>query len=62
MLAAEGRRNREIAAALFISEHTVESHLKRAFAKLGVRSRTALAAHLLVSAETPAATDHGFPG
>jgi DNA-binding CsgD family transcriptional regulator len=42
-LAAEGRSNREIAGLLFVSENTVESHLKRVFEKLGVRSRTELA-------------------
>jgi DNA-binding NarL/FixJ family response regulator len=42
-LAAEGRPNREIAAALFVSERTVESNLTRAYRKLGVRSRTELA-------------------
>jgi DNA-binding CsgD family transcriptional regulator len=41
-LAAEGRSNREIAGVLFVSENTVESHLKRVFEKLGVRSRTEL--------------------
>jgi DNA-binding CsgD family transcriptional regulator len=41
-LAVDGLRNREIAAALFISEHTVESNLTRAYRKLGVRSRTQL--------------------
>ena len=42
-LAAAGRTNREIAAELFISERTVESHLSSAYRKLGVRSRTELA-------------------
>jgi DNA-binding CsgD family transcriptional regulator len=42
-LAAAGRPNKEIAAALFVSERTVESNLTRAYRKLGVRSRTELA-------------------
>ena len=42
-LVAEGRTNREVAAALFLGERTVESHLSHVYAKLGVRSRTELA-------------------
>ena len=42
-LAAQGQTNREVAAALFLSERTVESHLSHVYAKLGVRSRTELA-------------------
>ncbi len=42
-LAAEGRTNGEIAAALFLGERTVASHLTHIYAKLGVRSRTELA-------------------
>jgi DNA-binding CsgD family transcriptional regulator len=38
-LVAEGKTNREVAAALFLSERTVEGHLTRVFGKLGVRSR-----------------------
>ena len=42
-LVAEGRTNREVAAALFLGERTVESHLTQVYAKLGVRSRAELA-------------------
>jgi DNA-binding NarL/FixJ family response regulator len=43
-LVAAGRTNRETAAALYLSEKTVENNLSRIYAKLGVRSRTELAA------------------
>jgi DNA-binding NarL/FixJ family response regulator len=39
-LIARGKSNKEIGSALFISEGTVKSHLKRIFPKLGVISRT----------------------
>jgi ATP/maltotriose-dependent transcriptional regulator MalT len=42
-LVASGKRNRQVAAALFLSEKTVESHLARIYDKLGVRTRAALA-------------------
>ena len=42
-LAAEGHPNKEIAARLFLSVHTVELHLSHAYSKLGVRSRAELA-------------------
>ena len=45
-LVAEGRTNREVAAALFLAERTVASHLTHIYAKLGVRSRTELARRL----------------
>ncbi len=43
-LVAAGQTNREVAAAMFTSVRTVESHLGRIYRKLGIRSRTELAA------------------
>ena len=43
-LVAAGKSNREIAAALVISEHTVARHLQNIFAKLGLSSRAAATA------------------
>jgi ATP/maltotriose-dependent transcriptional regulator MalT len=39
LLAADGRSNREIAAALVLSVRTVENHLRGAYEKLGVAGR-----------------------
>jgi DNA-binding CsgD family transcriptional regulator len=43
-LVAAGRTNKEVAAELFVSVHTVEAALTRVYGKLGVRSRSELAA------------------
>ena len=40
---ARGRSNKQIAAELFISEHTVARHLSNIFGKVGVTSRSAAA-------------------
>lgn len=42
LLAARGLRNRQIAAELGLSVNTISNHLKRVYAKLGVRSRAEL--------------------
>lgn len=60
-LVAEGQTNREIGAALFISEKTASVHVSRILAKLGVRSRveSATAAHRLGLAASSAPGDGG---
>ncbi len=45
-LLARGLSNREIAAALYISEHTVKSHLKSVFRKTGVGTRARAVARI----------------
>ncbi len=42
-MAAEGLTNREIAQALFLTENTIETHLRSVFRKLEIRSRSQLA-------------------
>ena len=45
-LAAQGLSNKEIARALFVTVHSVEVYLSRAYSKLGVRSRAQLTGRL----------------
>ena len=52
-LTASGLTNREVADQLFISPKTVEANLSRIYAKLGVRSRTELAARMAERVELP---------
>jgi DNA-binding CsgD family transcriptional regulator len=47
LLVAEGRTNRSIARSLGISEWTVNSHLRRIYEKLSVRSRAEMVAKVL---------------
>jgi DNA-binding NarL/FixJ family response regulator len=46
-LVAKGSSNKEVAAALFVSVRTVEANLSKIFRKLGIDSRSELAARLL---------------
>ena len=48
---AEGKANKDVAAALFLSQKTVEFHLSRIYRKLGLSSRTELVRHLAVTAQ-----------
>ncbi len=50
-LAAEGRTNKEIAAALFMGVSTVEAHLSHVYRKLGIRSRAGLGPRLETAAK-----------
>ena len=52
-LVAEGLTNREIASRLFISERTAESHVEQLRSKLGVRSRSQVAAWVTAQGQQP---------
>ncbi|WP_431918546.1 ATP-binding protein [Nonomuraea jabiensis] len=50
-LVADGLSNKRIAARLFISEHTVDSHVRNILNKLGVNSRAQIAAWMAASGQ-----------
>jgi DNA-binding CsgD family transcriptional regulator len=52
---AQGKSNREVAAALYLTPKTVEFHLTRIYRKLGVRSRSELVRKLSTVTDTTAA-------
>ncbi|MFC0064985.1 AAA family ATPase [Umezawaea endophytica] len=59
-LAADALTNRQIAEKLFVSEKTVETHLSRAYRKVGVTSRTQLAVRMAAARERQGVR-RGFP-
>jgi DNA-binding CsgD family transcriptional regulator/tetratricopeptide (TPR) repeat protein len=53
-LVAQGMTNRVVAERLYLSPHTVDSHLRHAFAKLGVSTRVALTRAVLLNSDSEA--------
>jgi len=51
----DGRTNKEAASALFLSRHTVDSHLRRVFSKLHISSRVELTKHFIAHEAFPPA-------
>jgi len=64
-LAVSGLTNRQIAQQLFVTQATVETHLRHTFQKLGISSRTGLQAQLAGQGSTYAgyssSAGTGFP-
>jgi len=61
-LVAAGLTNKQIGARLFISERTVDSHVRNILNKLGFDSRTQIAAWMAASDQLPAANGAGTSG
>lgn len=67
-LVAAGKTNKEVAAALFLSDRTVEGHLAHVFGKLGIRHRTEVAGALQTrgiapsnTGDSPVSAENGAP-
>lgn len=62
VLLSEGRSQREVAAALNISPHTVDSHVRKIYRKLDVRSQTAAVAKAILTGALVMDTGPGDAG
>jgi DNA-binding CsgD family transcriptional regulator len=51
-LAARGQTNRQIGDALFVSPHTVDSHIRHIYGKLGISSRVELTRLVLTHSDS----------
>ncbi len=58
-LVARGLSTRQISAHLFVSEHTVQNHLRNVFEKVGVRSRRELVKRLFFDGLYPSLFGQG---
>jgi DNA-binding CsgD family transcriptional regulator len=61
-LVSEGLTNRAIASELFLSQHTVDSHLKHTFTKLDIRSRVQLTRVVLANGSRSQYPQRGSAG
>jgi transcriptional regulator of acetoin/glycerol metabolism len=59
-LASESQTNREIAARLLVSPHTVDSHIRHIYCKLGIASRVELTRLVLANTELAIAIGHAM--
>jgi ATP/maltotriose-dependent transcriptional regulator MalT len=60
-LVTQGLTNREVASRLYLSPHTVDSHLRHIFSKFGVNNRVELTRHFAPHTDSPGWTATARP-